>query len=296
MKKYIKLSIRLIISVSLIFYLFYKVDIIHVANSLILINPLFFLLASFLYILSSYISTLRWKIFISNSELTTSKLFSIYLIGSFFNIALPGTVGGDIVKVFMIKEKTGVTEALASVFIERYTGLAALLIIGFGFFCLFYGEIPKQPLIWTVPLSFFAFIIGTAFLLWISNFKFFKTFRDYILSFQRKQIIQALVYSLGVQIIVILSVYVIFIGLNLSISFFKVAIFLPIIILITMLPISISGTGVREWCFILFFSNSLGQANVVAVSILWFLSQVLASLVGGVEYLRLNKPLNIKKE
>lgn len=71
---------------------------------------------------------------------------------------------------------------------------------------------------------------------------------------------------------------------------------MPIIILISMLPISVSGVGVREWCFILFFGNSLGYANVVAVSFLWFISQVFASLIGGIEYLRFKNFLNIKKE
>lgn len=296
MKKYINFFIRLTVTVLLLLYLFKKIDSSNILNSLVLINPFVFFFASFLYLLSSYISTLRWRLFIPQNEFSLSSLFSLYLIGSFFNNVLPGIIGGDVVKIYMIKDKTGIKKALASVFMERYAGLFALLLIGFIFFCLFYTRLPKDMLIWSVPVSFLLFILGSIFLLLTRKIKFFKEIHDYIFSFGKKQIIQALIYSFFVQFIVILSVYIIFLGLSLPVSFFELAIFLPIIILISLLPLSVSGIGVREWCFILFFGNSLGHANVVAVSFLWFLSQVFASLFGGIEYLRVKKFLNIKKE
>lgn len=296
MKKHIKIFIRFTVTCLLILYLFKKIEINHVLNTLFLINPLIFLSASFLYILSSYISTLRWKIFLPEQNLKVSRLLSLYLIGSFFNNVLPGIIGGDVIKIFMIKEKVGLKKALASVFMERYTGLFALLLIGFVFFCLFYTNLPQHRLIWSVPLSFLLFILASLFILLLGKIKLFKEFHDYVFSFNRKQILQAIFYSFLVQFTVIVSVYVIFLGLDISVSFFEVCIFLPIIILISMLPVSVSGIGVREWCFILFFGKSFGDAHVVAVSFLWFLSQFFASLVGGIEYLRFKKSLDINQK
>jgi len=296
LKKYINFFIRLSVTALLILYLFKKIEITQVLNIFVLINPLVFLSASLLYILSSYISTLRWKIFLNEKELKISTLFSLYLIGSFFNNALPGIIGGDVVKIFMIKEKTGIREAIASVFMDRYTGLFALLLISLVFFILFYNKLPKHIFLWLVPISFSGFIVGTLFLMVISRVKMLRELKDYISTFTQKQILKGIFYSLLVQFIVIISVYIIFYGLNISISFFELCVFLPIIILISMLPISISGLGVREWCFILFFGNSFGESQVVAVSFLWFLSQAFASVIGGIEYLRFKKPLNIKKE
>ncbi|MCS7215742.1 MAG: lysylphosphatidylglycerol synthase transmembrane domain-containing protein [Thermodesulfovibrio sp.] len=296
MKQYIKFLIRLTITVLLIIYLFKKIDFSNVLRSIVLINPVVFFLASFLYILSSYISTLRWKIFLSERELKTSNLFSLYLIGSFFNNFLPGIIGGDIVKIFMLKEKTGLKQAFASVFMERYTGLAALLSIGLISFCLFYPKLPKNLLIWSVPASFALFLSGSILFLIFGRFKFFKLWRDYFFSFNIKQIFRAFLFSILIQLTVINSVYIIFTGLNLPISFFELVIFMPVIILISMLPISVSGIGVREWCFVLFFGSSTGNSNAIAVSFLWFLSQVFASLIGGIEYLRIKNFLNMKKE
>lgn len=296
MNPYIKFFFRLAVTVLLIFFLFKKFDILNIFISLKKINPVTFLFASFLYIVSSFVSTLRWKIFLPHPELTIGRLFSLYLIGSFFSISMPGIIGGDFVKVFILKEKTGLKQVFSSVFMERYIGLTTLLVIGFLFFILFYSSLPKNPIIWSVPLAFFGFIGGTIFLIWIGRFRFLRDFRDYIFSFKKKQIFQAFIYSVFIQITVIFSVYILFQGSNLSVCFFELASFLPTIILITMLPVSISGIGLREWCFVLFFGNLSGPANAIAVSFLWFLSQVFASLIGSIEYLRFKKPLNIKKK
>jgi hypothetical protein len=296
LKKYINFFVRFTLTALLVLYLFKKIEIAQVLNVIVLINPLVFLFASLLYILSSYVSTLRWKIFLHDKDLKISTLFSLYLIGSFFNNVLPGIIGGDVVKILMIKEKTGIKKAVSSVFMERYIGLFALLSISLIFFILFYNKLPKHIFLWTVPVSIFGFFVGTVCLMLISKIKIFQKLRDYIFSYTKKQTLKGFFYSLIVQFIVIISVYVIFYGFNISISFFELCVFLPIIILISMLPISVSGIGVREWCFILFFGKSFGESQVVAVSLLWFLSQAFASTVGGIEYLRFKKPLNVKKK
>lgn len=294
MKKYIKLLFRITVTCLLIFYLFKKIDIIQVLSVFRQMNLLFFLLASFLYIISIYISTLRWKIFLPG--LSISKLFSLYLIGSFFNTVLPGIIGGDIIKILILKQKTGLHNAVVSVFMERYTGFAALLMIGFIFFCLFYTRLPQSWIIWSVPLFFFGFIAGSMLVYLLKNFCFLKDFHEYFMSFSKNQIVMAFLYSLIVQFTVIFSVYIICMSLDLSVSFFELGIYLPVIVLITTLPVSVSGIGVREWCFILFFGSSIGQANAVAISFLWFVSVVLASLSGGIEYLRFKDSVDIKKE
>lgn len=289
MKRYIELLFRIAVTCLLVFYLFKKIEITQVLSLLSQLNLLFFFLASFLYIVSVYISTLRWKIFLP--ELTVSRLFSLYLIGSFFNTVLPGIIGGDVIKILILKKKTGLYNAIASVFMERYIGFSALLMIGFVFFCLFYTKLPQSWIIWSVPLIFFSFIAISLLVYFLKNFSFLKNFHAYFISFSKNQIAIAFLYSLIVQLIVILSVYIICLSLNIAVSFFELSIYLPVIVLITTLPVSVSGIGVREWCFILFFGSSVGQANAVAVSFLWFISVVLASLSGGIEYLRFKESM-----
>lgn len=294
MKRYIKLFFRTVVTSLLVFYLFKKIDIAQVLNLFNQINLPLFLLASFLYIVSLYISTLRWRIFLTG--LSIPRLFSLYLIGSFFNTVLPGIIGGDIIKILILKQKTGLHRAVASVFMDRYTGFAALLMIGFVFFCFFYPRLPQSWIVWSIPLVFSCFIAGSLFVYLLKNFSFLKDFHAYLMSFSKNQIVKAFLYSLAVQFIVILSVYIICLALDISVSFFELSIYLPLIILITTLPVSLSGIGVREWCFILFFGSSVGQTKAVAISFLWFISVVLASLSGGIEYLRFKDSVDVKKK
>lgn len=296
MKKSLKFFIRLLITSFLLFFLFKKLNFSEVYQILKKSNLLYFVSASFLYILSSYVSTLRWRVFISSSEIKISELFSFYLIGSFFNTVLPGIISGDVVKILIVKDKINLKEAIFSVFMDRYIGFAALVLIGFISFVVFYNRLPKNWIIWSVPLAFFSFILISALLYRLVNFRFLKDFKVFLVSLRKNQIFKAFFLSLIVQLCVILSVYMIAVCVDVKLSIFKIFIFLPVIVLITTLPISISGIGLREWCFIIFFSSSISDQQAVAVSFVWFVSVVFASLVGGFEYLRLKEFLNVKQK
>ncbi|MCX8033920.1 MAG: flippase-like domain-containing protein [Thermodesulfovibrio sp.] len=287
MKKNIKLILRFFITLSLISYLSIKIDFYKLWNILSEVNIFLFLLSSLLYVVSSYISTLRWNLFIpSNADITLNRLFSLYMIGCFFNIFLPGIIGGDVIKIILMRKKTGFKEAIGSVFIERYMGFFALLMLGVLFFVIFYKKMPENWTIYLVPSVFIVFLLGTILLYFLGRFSILRDLREYFFKISRKLFLQAFFYSLFVQILVMISVYIIFWSLNVSINFYEIVIYLPIIIILATLPISISGVGVREWGFIAFFGSSIGFEKALAVSLLWFFSVALASLSGGLEYLR----------
>lgn len=287
MKKNIKFILRFFVTLSLISYLLINVDFDKLWDILSEVNIFLFFISSFLYIVSSYISTLRWKLFISsNADITLNRLFSLYMIGCFFNIFLPGIMGGDVIKIILMRKKTGLKEAISSVFLERYMGFLALLILGISFFVIFYKKMPENWTIYLIPTIFIIFLLGTVFLYFLGRISFLKDLREYIFKTGRKLFLQAFFYSLFVQILVMISVYIVFWSLNISINFYEIVIYLPIIIILTTLPISISGLGVREWGFVVFFGGAIGYEKALAVSLLWFFSVALVSVVGGLEYLR----------
>lgn len=287
MKRNIKLIFRLTVTLILISYLLIKIDHCKLWKIFSEINIFLFLLASFVYIVSSYISTLRWRLFIpANSSISLSNLFSLYMIGCFFNIFLPGIIGGDAIKILLIRRTIGLKEAIGSVFLERYIGFFALLILGILFLSIFYKKISETWTIYLVPLIFILFLLGTFILYILRKSPFLIEIREYSLGLNKKVFLKAFIYSLFVQLVVMISVYMICLGLNVNVKFYEVVIYLPIIILLATLPISISGIGVREWGFLVFFGSSVGDEKAIAVSLLWFLSVTFASLLGGVEYLR----------
>lgn len=294
MKIKLKVIFRFLVTITLIIYILTKIDLSELFTILSEINLLLFATASFLYIASSYISTLRWRLFLpSTPDLTKDRLFSLYMIGCFFNIFLPGLMGGDVVKVILMSKSTGLKEAVVSVFIERYIGFFSLLLLGITFFFIFYEYIPKNEIVYIVPLSFIFFLFGTIILYLSGKISFLRDVKEYIFRFDRRLFYRAFIYSIFVQLAVMVSVYVVFLSLNVTIKFYEIVIYLPLIIILSTLPISVSGIGVREWGFLTFFGGNVGNEKALAVSILWFLSIALASLYGGIEYLRFKDFINV---
>ena len=251
-----------------------------------------FIGAMFLYLFAQFLSTVRWKFFLPHT-LGIRKLFSLYLIGSFFNTLLPGIIGGDAVKgYYLYKATRNGSLALASVFMDRYIGLVVLITIctlalpfGFGYF-------QGSRIAWLVPLIALSFIIASLLIFGlrlgqritlISNFyHYFHAYRN-----QKHIIAKAMTLSAIVQLAGILSIYVLAHGFKQDIPFTALLVFVPLAVLFSTIPISISGLGVREGAYVVL----LGLINIkpevaTAISLSWFLAIVTVSLSGLIEYLR----------
>ena len=88
-----------------------------------------------IYAAGQAVSTFKWRLLIAPLELAVSytRLLGFYFTGMFFNLFLPTIVGGDAVKaVLLARETHAPARATMSVFMERNTGLCALLLIAMG--------------------------------------------------------------------------------------------------------------------------------------------------------------------
>ncbi len=304
------------VSAGLLYLLISKIGGETIIGYIRLINPLAFVSATGLYIFSIYISSLRWALLI-NRKISISKLFSMYMIGSFFNTCLPGIIGGDAVKAYYLSRElnklpqespdnvndnpvhlnpqSNVTAAIASVFMDRYIGFCALMIIGIiAFpFGLKYLERSSQDelFIWMMPgiFSFFVFISFIIFRYRIgAGVRFLSMVYEYLDMYRAKRdvIIKGLIYSFIVQISGILSIFILSTGMSFKVPLLPLLIFVPLIIVISLIPISISGIGVREFAFVLFLGSTGVPSDVaVALSLSWFFSIAAASILGFVLYL-----------
>jgi uncharacterized protein (TIRG00374 family) len=114
-------------------------------------------------------------------------------------------------------------------------------------------------------------------------------FYDYSHSYRNKKGIigKALLISVLVQLAGILAVYILAVGIGEHIPFIACLVFLPLIVMFTALPISISGIGVRESAFVLFFGLiGIRPGVATAISLSWFLTVVAGNILGFVEYMR----------
>ena len=232
------------------------------------------------------------------------RLFSYYLIGQFYNLILPTSVGGDVVRSYELGKYTGrQADALASVFVERYTGVLVLLLIS-GL------AVISQLAVFNVTFvigSLAAFTLGLGFIAWmIFDQRLYQRVRSICIRlvpvthavFQKldkllasidvykndkSALLWAFVNSLLFYFIAVVNVYVTALVFQVEVSFIDMLIATPIIMLIMNIPLSVGNLGLMEFAYInvfqlLGYSPTLG----LSVAILMRLKSLFDGVMGGV--------------
>ena len=289
--------LKLLVSSGSLYLIFSRTDMHQVGLMLKKIGPLAFLSASFLYILSLVGATMRWKLLLPD-KFTFRRLFSLYMIGSFFSSFLPGVIGGDFVKAYYLnKDAKKLSLTLASIFMDRYLGYVSLMFLGmaaFPFALRFFGDSPYK---WLMPGLFVSFVAGSFLFFGLKLGRRFRTvseFYEYFVTLKTKKdvILKSLLISLVIQITGFMAVAILASAMGEHIPLLLIFVFLPIVTTITTLPVSISGIGVREGAFVLLFGLiGVRPEAATSLSLAWFFSVFAGSLPGLAFYIRhSNKP------
>ena len=313
--------VRVCVSLCLIGFIISRVSWHDILKNIRLLDLRTFAFVVFIYVASLFLVTLRWRLFIP-AAIEIKSLFNISYIGAFFNICLPGSVGGDVVRAYYlsrvlkshqvrgiaVEKRIGADEirvstaghnatAFGSVMIDRYVGLLALLVI--GIMAIFLGSkyLSRHPVQWLIPVLLGVVLVVSALLLKLrvgSAFRIISEMYAYADEMfpRKKEIGIAFVYSIVAQMMLIWSVYLLSRGLSMGIAFISVLSFIPIVSIISLIPVTISGIGLREGAFVVLFGLiGVWPEKAMTLSIAWFLSTVIGSLPGFVGYLFYRKPL-----
>ena len=138
MKKQLLKTLRIVITFCLLALVFYLADLFSPEGRKLLLDTLTnasfsLLLVAFLVgVLINMISAMKWYMLTQAQALGAGywRLFAYYLVGQFYNMFLPTSVGGDFVRAYELGKFSGrQADSLASVFVERYTGVVTLLVV-----------------------------------------------------------------------------------------------------------------------------------------------------------------------
>ena len=289
--------LKLFVSAAALYLVFSKSDPHQIWLTLMKIGPVSFGAAIGLYLFSLLGATLRWKLLLPE-RFTFRRLFSLYMIGSFFSSFLPGVIGGDAVKAYYLnKDAKKLSLTLASIFMDRYLGYVALIMLGMLAFPFSLDLIGGSPYKWAMPVIFVSFVIGSFLFFGLKLGKRFKTvseFYDYFVTLRDRKdvIVKAVLISVFIQVCGFSAVSILASAMGEHIPVLMVFLFLPIVTTITTLPISISGIGVREGVFVVLFGLiGVRAETATSLSLAWFFSSFAGSLPGLAFYIRhSNKP------
>ena len=300
--------IKVCISVAIMYLLLRSQDLDKLWQTFASVNPFAVVFVAVLFLCTQSISTFRWSVILKKDvEISYFRLLSIYFVGMFFNNFLPTMVGGDLVKgYYLYKYSKKGDIALASIFMDRYSGFAALMCItalalipGYalikgtalpGFFIFLIGGFFAMSLvIWVGPLHSWAMRILDRIHFYGINKKI-DTFYKVLMGYKRHPDILVKIFGCSalVQGGIIIGYYVLGSGLGIDVPLGYYFLFIPLTTAISMLPISLSGLGIREGAFVYLFAMvGATKEQAIALSLLWFATCALVSMIGGVEYVRM---------
>lgn len=290
-----------LISLALMGWLFYSLEIENVLLVLINMDLRWLAAATAWIVIAMVVSNIKWRLLmrVMGIELPWSYTWNSYWVGIFFNNFLPSSIGGDAMRIHLVGRKTGdLSGSTASVVVERILatgGLAALGLVAAPF-------IKSQNL--TVTLLFIVLIlISLALVLLIISPKFSKLMavllpikndrtKQFFSKFsdcgrqvkeQPKVILQVAIWSAAFQFCVVMVNFYIFRALKMEpVSLLEAAYLIPAASVAAMIPISINGYGVRENAYVLLLSLlNVSKASAVTASVLFAFLVSILSLYGG---------------
>ena len=271
-RKRITTLLKIVFSFLLIYFVFTKIQFQDVWN--VLKNAKIFplLIALIFFIFSKLIAALRLNLYFHQLEINLSQLSNIklYLLGMFYNLFLPGGIGGDAYKGYVIKKNYEVrTKRIISVLLlDRLSGLLLLVI-----YACFLGVLIEADQLAGFNWLFIISILAALLVFWILNKKYF----NYVYPIYWR----SLSYSALVQLCQIICVLFILISLGLEENRLSYLFIFLVSSVVAVLPLTIGGIGSRE---VVFFYGAiwlgLEQNTSVSISMLFFFITALVSLAG----------------
>ncbi len=274
-----------------------KVDIAAVADRFRAIDVGWLALALGTVLLQYALAALRWDLILHalHSPLRRRQVVEIFLIGLFFNQALPSSIGGDALRIwrsYNVGLRLG--RAVSSVLLDRALGFVALFLlaaVGLPWSFQLFGD---HPMRWAPPLFIAAALFGLAVLLSLDRlpqaWQRWRLVRGLAgLARDGRQVLlkpRPLLAMLAVGLAsAVASVAVIWLegrALGLPLSFLSCLMLVPILFTVTAVPISLAGWGLREGAAIFLFGLvGLQEHDALALSLAIGLMAAFTSLPGG---------------
>ena len=287
-KRLLLLAIKIIVSVSLLAYLISKLDFGSFAK--LKIDITWYIAISVIVMLVALaFMTLRWKYvlnLIKEKSYSLRLLYRYYLIGSFFNIFIPGAIGGDAMRLYYVSKSYHLSKAksLLAVFIERVGGLFALGLI--LMFSLLFNDTIRTKLDFgfsLIALSTFGMVVALVIAKYFVQKKMPINYKDlaFIL----------LLSGLGQFGDIVIS-YIFSLYFGLDITILNLMSIMPLVYVATVVPISLGGVGVREGVMTAGLTlYGINPSDAVIISFLLTFVKIIVGLVGWVVYITIDRKL-----
>lgn len=281
------------VSLSLLGVLFVSADWRAFVNQLWVAQPGYVAVAFVGYVLGQALSAYKWCLLarVVGFDQSLRAFVSYYFGGMYLNLFAPSTIAGDVGRsVLLAGSREGVGRALQSVVADRASGGVMLLWVSALSFVVLgptvlpavvcYGTIAAAVgavlVWWLLPrLTALLFVPGHA--IRRSSEKLFEPYHT-----RPRLVLGACSLAFGFHVFQIGLLPLLAHALNISVPFWYLMVCIPLVTLVSGLPLSFGGLGVREGSYVFFLSLvGVGQNEALALSLVWTALVFGAGLVGG---------------
>lgn len=300
-RRFSRLALRIVVSVGILAWLGSRMDWSHVAEAFRGLRWGYWVAAVGLYVVCQLLCCVRWM-WLSRPlgfQQSLGRFTSIYFVGMFFNLFLPTSVGGDAVRAVYLANGSGrKLPAILSVLLDRLSGVIVLIALACVAAACSPVELPPQ-------FRFAIFGLGSCAALGLLCLpllaklvhvfpernkirKLIERTRDSfgLLRSRPGLLLGTTMLSIVVQILNAVLVWMVGLAINLDVPPIYYGVAAPMVTLVTLIPISLNGMGLREGGMVLFLGPAgATAANAVTLAFLWFLVQTTTSLFGAGVYL-----------
>ena len=302
---------RLVITAAILAYLLRSIDLGAAVHAMLRVNPWWFAFTLLLVAIDRVVMAIRWLLLLraGGVDIRAASALRIFLTSSFVGSFLPAGVGADAARAYEVASRTSRgSQAVASVGIDRVLGLVAIAILGIAGLAGWAQHVEPQL---RVRLMAAAALGGAATLaiFWVDKLARaclparwhgtrwgWRVLRlgDAIGAYRQhpKVLLQVTALSIAVQLVRVFQGYGLGRGLGIQVDLAYYLVFMPVAMLVLLLPVSISGFGLPQAAIVwLLRPVGVPDAESLALSTLLIVIGIIGNLPGALLYAVRKKPV-----
>lgn len=289
----------------LLWYLVGKINLASVMLQLSSMQPFWAAAAVLTLLLQLLLVGIRWYLVgqLVGAPMAVPQSLRLVLIGQFFNQLLPSSIGGDAVRAWLAtREGVPLGRVAASIFCDRAAGLVVVVL--FASLLLLIIPIAWQDNLLAagrfvnILAAFIAvgilvlLLLGVQIAKLMMGLRLFRPFgvliRDMrIVLFSNIKSLQIVGLSAVVQVLMVLAACFFARGIHADLGFAYGLVLIPMIMLVSMMPVSFAGWGLRESAMVIGLGFiGITAVDALAISVSFGIAQIIIGLPGGVFWLR----------
>lgn len=302
MKRWLGFGLKFAFSAALIAYMAVTFDLGGAADRIRQADAFYLLLSIVVFVVLLANNTERWLVVLAaiGGRYRFWAAFRIMFIAIFLNQALPSTIGGDAARMyFSRRDGLDLATAINGVMLERMVAVIGLILLVVATQPLLLARIGDNPAKYVFPALAAVAALGVGALMMLDRvperWRRWTAVRGLVrLAEDTKRLFlhpgyAAAAIAMGIvgQVLISFIFFVLAKALHIdAIDLLDCLVLVPPVILITTIPISIAGWGVREGAMVTLFALvGVPQGDSFVLSILFGLISIVVALPGGAIWL-----------